>query len=318
MVACKDERNGGILKENYKMKNGNFIKTSWKKFAKFSLGAKIVLTFYFVLFVFEAIIHLFPIFFVLNNSFKNTYDPLNAMAVEFDLFTTKNFVNVFTKFKWGGLNFFGMFINSLWSTCLYIFVNVASSTMLAYALARFRFPGRNFLYGIVIFIQTVPIMGGGAADFKLRSSLGMVNNPGLLWISWAMGFDYTCFILYGIFQGISRSYSESAKLDGASSLQVLLKIMLPQALPAILAMCVTNFTTRWNDYATFQLYLSKYPNLAFGLYQFANSGSNTSAYAGGKLTYYAALLCASVPVIVIYASSQSLILKNIAVGGLKG
>lgn len=290
----------------------------FKKFHNFSFGAKAVLIFYFLLFLFEACLHLMPVFFVLNNSFKNTYDPLNALAIQPELFTFRNFLNVFSKFKWSGMGFFDMMFNSLWATVLYIIVNVASSTMLAYALARFRFPGRNFLYGIVIFIQTVPLFGGAAADFKLRNALGMVNNPALIWISWAMGFDYTCFILYGIFQGISRSYSESAELDGANQLQILLKIMFPQAFPAILAMAVTNFTTRWGDYSTFQIYLNKFPNLAFGLYQFANSGSNTSAFAGGKLTYYSALLCASLPVIIIYSASQGLILKNISVGGLKG
>lgn len=300
------------------MKLKNSVKSKLTKFTRFGFWAKVVLILYFLLFLFETIIHLLPVFFVLNNSFKNTYDPLNSLAIQPELFTLNNFINVFTKFRWAGIGFFQMFVNSLWSSVLYIFVNVASSTMLAYGLARFRFPGRKFLYGIVIFIQTVPIMGGGAADFKLRSSLGMVNNPALLWISWAMGFDYCCFILYGIFQGISRSYSESAELDGANQLQVLLKIMLPQAFPAILAMAVTQFTTRWNDYTTFQLYLNKYPNLAFGLFQFANSGSNTSMFSGGKLTYYATLLCASLPIVIIYASSQTLILKNIAVGGLKG
>ena len=242
------------------MKIINKAKSALKKFKGFSVLAKIVLIVFFLLFAVEAVIHLIPVFFILNNSFKNTYDPLNSLSIQPELFTFQNFLNVFTKFKWAGVDYFGMIMNSLWATCLYIFVNVASSTMLAYALARFRFPGRNFLFGIVVFIQTVPIMGAGAADFKLRSSLGMVNNPALLWISWAMGFDYTCFILYGIFQGISRSYSESAELDGANSLQILLEIMLPQALPAILAMCVTNFTTRWNDYTTFQIYLNKFPN----------------------------------------------------------
>ena len=300
------------------MKSKNFITRGIKKFNSFGVGARIVLIVYFLFFLLEALIHLVPIFFVLNNSLKNTYDPLNAMAVDPSLFTLQNFKNVFTKFRWAGIGYFQMMMNSLWSTVLFLIVNIGSSTMLAYALARFRFPGRNFLYGLVIFIQSIPIMGGGAADFKLRSSLGMVNNPFLLWISWAMGFDYSCFILYGIFQGISKSYSESAELDGASQLQVITRIMFPQAFPAILALCVTNFTSRWNDYSTFQLYLNKYPNLAFGLFQFANSGSNTSAFAGGKLTYFASLLCAALPVVIIYASSQTLILKNIAVGGIKG
>lgn len=293
------------------------VKTSVRKFNKFSLGAKVVLIFYFCLFVFEAIIHLMPVFFVVNISFKNAYNPLDAFAIEPELFTFQNVLDVFTKFKVSGnLGILGMFYNSLWSTTLRIVTSVASSTMLAYALARFRFPGRNFLYAIVIFIQTVPIMGAGAADFKLRQALGMVNNPALIWISWAVGFDYTCFILYGTFQGISKSYSESAELDGASQLQVLCNIIFPMAFPAILAMSITNFTGHWDDYATFQIYLNKFPNLAYGLYQYGNS--KDGAFKGGKMGYYAALLCSCMPVVIIYTCSQTLILKNIAVGGLKG
>ena len=301
-----------------KVKNvKSLLKDTVKKFTRFSWGARAVLIFYFALFLAEAIIHLLPVFFIVNNSFKNAYDPLNAFAVRFDLFTMRNFLNVFTSFKVsGGVGFFQMFFNSLWSTTLRIVVSVASSTMLAYGLARYRFPGRNFLYGVVIFIQTVPIMGGGAADFMLRSALGMVNNPALIWISWAVGFDYTCFILYGTFQGIARSYSESAELDGASQLQVLVQIVFPMAFPAILAMAITQFTSYWDDYATFQIYLSKFPNLAYGLYQYSHSKQGT--FSGGKMTYYAALLCASMPVVIIYTCSQSLILKNISVGGLKG
>lgn len=293
------------------------LKTSWKKFKNFSVGAKAVLIFYLVFFIVEAIIHLMPVFFVVNVSFKNKYDPLNAFAIEPQLFTMSNFLNVFTKFKVSGnLGFFGMFFNSLWSTTLRIFVSTASSTLLAYALARGRFPGRNFLYGVVIFVQTVPIMGASAADFKLRLALGMVNNPATIWISWAVGFDYTCFILYGTFQSISRSYSESAELEGANQWQVLWNIVFPMAFPAILAMSITSFTGHWDDYATFQIFLNKYPNLAYGLYQYGTS--KQGAFLGGKMTYYAALLCSSLPVVIIYTCSQTLILKNIAVGGLKG
>lgn len=293
------------------------IKSSCKRFSRFSLGTKLVLIFYFIFFLLEAVLHLLPVFFVLNISFQNSYDPLNAFAIRPDLFTMQNFVNVFTKFKVAGnVGYFQMFFNSLWSTTLRIVVSTASSTMLAYALARLRFPGRNFLYAVVIFVQTVPVMGGGGADFKLRLALGMVNNPALIWISWAVGFDYTCFILFGTFQGISRSYSESAELDGAGQWQILFKIVLPMAFPAILAMSITSFTGHWDDYGTFQIYLSKYPNLAYGLYQYGNS--KQGMFSGGKMTYYAALLCASMPVIIIYTCSQTLILKNIAVGGLKG
>ena len=294
----------------------NHLKEGWKKFNRFSLGAKIILVAYFLFFVFEAVLHLMPVFFVLNNALKSSYKPLEAFTVQPELFTLQNVANVFTKFKIAGnVGYFGMFFNSLWSTTLRIITSVASSTMLAYALARFRFPGRNFLYGVVIFVQTVPLMGAGAADFQLRNALGMVNNPATIWISWAIGFDYTCFILYGTFQGVSQSYSESAELEGANQLQVLIKIIFPMAFPAILAMSITSFTSHWDDYATFQIFLGDFPNLALGLFTWGNSKQGSFA---GKNLYYAALLCAALPVIIIYTCSQTLILKNIAVGGLKG
>ncbi len=292
------------------------LRLSWKRFKHFSIGAKLLLIFYLLLFVLEAAIHLFPVYYIINNAFKLTYNPMETFAVDLSQFTLKHFFRVFSDFTVSGnLTFMGMFFNSLWSTTLRIVTSVISSTMLAYALARFRFPGRNFLYGVVIFIQTVPIMGAGAADFKLRLALGMVNNPATIWISWATGFDYTCFILYGTFLGISRSYSESAELDGASQLQVLCNVVFPMAFPAILAMSITNFTSYWDDYATFQIFLGDYPNLAYGLYSYSTSKAGGFK---GKPMYYAALFWSAVPVIIIYACSQTLILKNIAVGGLKG
>lgn len=294
------------------------FKAAWKRFTAFSVGARIALVMFFLLFLFEALIHLLPIFWVINVSFKDAYDPLNSFAIELDMFTLKNFANVFKYFEVSGLGYFQLLMNSLWTTVLYIVVNVLSSTMLAYALARFRFPGHNFLYAFLLFKRTIPIMSSGSAGFKLAVSLGMINNPALIWLGWAEGFDYTCFILYGTFKGISASYSESAELDGANQLQILTRIVFPQAFPAILALAITNVTGRWNDWSTSQIYLSQYPNLAYGLYQFANGGSTSSAFKGGKLTYYAALLCTAAPVVIIYACSQTLILKNISVGGLKG
>ena len=302
------------MKSNIKT---NILKSAWKKFISFSIGARIALILFFFLFVFEAIIHLMPIFWVVNTSFKSVYSPLNSFAVEPELFTFNNLKLVFTKFKILGLRYTGMLMNSLWTTVLYIFVNVMSSTLLAYALARLNFPGKDFLYGLLIFIRTIPIMSTGSANFKLCVALGMVNNPLLIWLGWAGAFDYTCFILYGTFKSISKTYSEAAEIEGANQFQVLFRIIFPQAFPAILALAVTNITARWNDYTTSQIYLNKYPNLAYGLYQFAN-GSNNASFSGGKLMYYAALLCAALPVVIIYATTQGLILKNISVGGIKG
>ena len=143
----------------------------------------------------------------------------------------------------------------------------------------------------------------------------MINNPATIWLAWAMGFDYSAFVMYGTFQSISNSYKESAELDGANNLQVLWYIMLPQIIPCIVALAVTNFVSRWNEYSTSQIYLNKYPNLAYGLFIFEKKMVHSS---NGEGIYYAALIITAIPGVLIYALSQNAVINNISVGGLKG
>lgn len=208
-----------------------------------------------------------------------------------------------------------MLWNSVWQTAMYLFINLLSSTLVAYTTAKFRFPGRKLLYGLMIFTQTIPIVGTGAASYKLRYAMGMINNPAWIWFYWAMGFDYACFVMYGTFQGISDTYSESAEIDGASELTVLLKVVLPQAFPAIVALLITNFVTRWNDYASAQISLNHYPNLAYGLFLFQKDSQYDTNSRG---LYYAALVLTAVPGVVLYAVFQNFVIKNVSVGGIKG
>ena len=191
----------------------------------------------------------------------------------------------------------------------------ASGIAIAYAVARFRFPGRDFLYGLVIFAKTIPIIGSGPAEFKLISSLGMVNNPALIWLAWAGGFDFAFIVLYGTFKGISQTYSEAAKIDGANNLYVLFNIILPQATPAIIALSIEEAIGIWNNYGTVMIYLREYPNLAYGLYLFS---AESNYIVDSKPIYFAAVVISSIPPIVLYMANLNKILTNITTGGLKG
>lgn len=287
-----------------------------KKFKNLHWTVKLTLSGFFLFFLIEAIIQVFPFLWVINNALKTTneyYD--SAMAIT-RTWKIANFAKVFTEFKVDGtIGYLTMFWNSTWQTFVYLFVNLFSSMFIAYALAKFRFPGRGLLYGIMIFTQTIPIVGTGAAGYKLRYQWGMVNNPWTMWLSWAVGFDYSAFILYGTFQGVSNSYAESAEIDGANEFDILFKIIFPQIVPAMLALMVTNFVARWNDYTTSQIYLNKYPTLAYGMFLFQKESSYMS---DGKGIYFASLIMTAIPGVLMYACFQGLIINNISVGGLKG
>ena len=168
----------------------------------------------------------------------------------------------------------------------------------------------------MIFTQTIPIVGTGAAMFRHMVTLKMYNNPATIWFAWSMGFDYSAFVMFGFFSGISISYMEAASIDGASEWQIYTKVMLPQMFPCIIALMITNFVTKWNDYATSQIYLNNFPTLAYGLFLFeqkSNFGDST------KLgIYYAALIITSIPGVILYSTMQNFVIKNMTIGGLKG
>lgn len=269
-----------------------------------------------ILFTFIAIICIYPLLWAFNNSLK-TFDEYSEnnfiLTKSWDFY---NYFKVFNgTFQYNGITYLGMLYNSLWILVVRVFVNIASSLMLAYALARFEFPGQKFLFAVVIFANTIPIIGSGPATFKLLNSLKMVENPTTIWLSWAGGFDFAFIVLYGYFKGISPSYSESAYVEGAGELRVFFSIILPQVVPCIVAIMITQAIGVWNDYSTIMIYLRTMPNLAYGLYMF----NTESIYiSNSKPIYFAAAVISAVPVIILYACTQKLILTNMTAGGLKG
>ena len=298
------------------MKKSGKIKNTLLKFGALSWTVKLFLILMFVYFLLLAAVHVIPFLVVINNSLKTATEIRDSMLAVTKSWQFKNYLDMFKLFKvQGDIGFFVMLLNSVWQTFLFLFVNILSSTLVAYTLAKYRFPGRNILFGLMIFTQTIPIVGTGAAGYRLMDALKMINNPALIWLSWAMGFDYAAFIMLGSFQSVSNSYMEAAEIDGASPSQIFFKVMLPQIFPAILAVMVTNFVGKWNDYSTAQIYLNKFPNLAYGAFQFEQA----SRYlANAKGIYYAVLFIVAVPGVLIYAFSQNFIMKNVSVGGIKG
>lgn len=293
------------------------IKSAFRKWRNLSWGVRIFLSLFFVFFLFEAVVNFYPFLWTINNSLKTfeefSESPTTAIT---STWAFSNYLKVFDQFTVNGtVRYAEMLWNSVWQTGVFLVVNLSSSMFVAYALAKFRFPCKNLLYAILIFVQTIPIIGTGAAAYKLRFELGMINNPALIWICWASGFDYSAFVLYGTFQGVSGSYSESAELDGANEFDILFKIIFPQVFPAMLALMVTNFVSRWNDYSFTQVNLNNYPNLAYGMFLY-QTASNWSA--DGKVVYYASLIMSAVPGVLLYACFQGLIINNLTVGGLKG
>jgi len=291
------------------------------KFKKQPVSVKIIYVVFFVMFFVFAAIYIYPLLWAFINSLKSMKEYATDSLSMPTEWLWRHYYEVFTEFQAvplsGGAPFryMDMLFNSLWMLVVKVFVNVASSMLLAYALARFRFPGSKFLYVLVIFANTIPIIGAGPAAYKLAMNLGMVNNPFTIWLMWAGGFDFAFIVLYGYFKGVSPSYSESAKIDGANNWTCFIKVILPQVTPCIAAIAITQATGVWNDYSTPMIYMRDYPNLAYGMYLFKDS---SFLVKDSMPIYFAAAVISCLPVIILYSCSQNLILNNMTTGGLKG
>ena len=230
-------------------------------------------------------------------------------------YTLNNFVKAFKELKDDitGTTFTGMFFNSLWITFGMDFCGLAVKITTAYALAFYDFKGKGAIYKFFILQMIIPGFGSTTSTYRLLATMGMIDNP-LFLLSMISGHGMTMLIFYGYFVGLSRSYAEAARIDGANEFLIFFKISLPMAKSVILALFVQSFIGLWQDYGSILIYFPSYPTLATGLFKY----SARAAYVMDTPTYFAGLIIANIPITILFAVFNKTMLENITIGGLKG
>lgn len=280
---------------------------------------KILFILVFVIFAVYAISLVFPFIWLIVNSLQDklTYQ-LNAITGEAFALPEKldfsNYEFAFSKLESGGTNIFGMFFNSIWYTVFIAGGGILACSCTGYILAKYHFKASDVVYSVIIFTMTIPIVGTTGATFRLANDLGVYNTPFFAAMISLTGYGMNFLVLYGFFRNVSKSYAEAAFIDGASHLQVFLKVMLPQAFPIMTTLAIVSSISAWNDYNTVLLYMPSFPTIASGMF----SVSRTLPRAGNTPAYYAALVISILPVMIVYISFSDTIMKNFSVGGLKG
>ena len=287
---------------------------------KRTAAEKVLYAFVFAVFTLYALSLILPFLWLIINSLqdKTTYE-INLVLGKTFAFPKKldwsNYAYAFQKLTYNNTNIFGMFFNSVWYTFVRIFGGVIASAFTGYALAKYTFRGRNVIFAVIIFSMTVPIVGTTGATFKLVNDiLHIYNTPFYPILKYFSVIGMNFLVMYGFFKNISWSYAEAAFIDGASHSKVFFKVMLPQATSAVITLGILTGITAWNEYMDVLLYLPNFPTIASGLY----GVSRTLPREGYSTAYFAALVISLVPVFVTFCCFSDVIMKNFAVGGLKG
>lgn len=133
---------------------------------------------------------------------------------------------------------------SLGATILPIFV----ASLAAYAFAWLEFPGRDWLFLVVVALLVVPLQMALIPIFSLYNTLGLFDTIlGLVLFHTAFGLPFAIFLLRNFFIGIPRDLLEAARIDGASEFRIFFRVILPLGLPAIASLAIFQFLWVWND-----------------------------------------------------------------------
>ena len=246
-------------------------------------------------------------------SLKSRFEYITDMVSLPKEWMFSNYITAFTELSTGGNNMFVMLFNSLWYSIGNSFCAIAVTTVTAYVIAKYQFILGKVVYWLCIAVIIIPILNNLPSQFMLARVLGTYDTP-LTVITSLGGVGFNTLLLYSFFKGIDPSYAEAAYVDGASHLQIFVKIMLPLALTPISALMMQHFTVLWNDSEGPMVFLPSYPTLASGLYIYQVEAMRTL----NQPVLYAGLLMASLPIVVLWIVFNKNLMSLQFGGGIKG
>jgi multiple sugar transport system permease protein len=214
---------------------------------------------------------------------------------------------------WNQLNFPRLLTNTFGIALLSTIGAVFSSILVAYGFARFRFPGRNLLFFILLGTIILPNQVTLLPQYVIFSWLGWNGTWLPLIVPHFFANAFNVFLLRQYFMTIPREMDESAMIDGAGPFRILRSVIIPQSIPAITAVTLFHFFWAWNDFFVPLLYLANKPELqplSIGIQQY------NALYASQPTLIQASAVLAMIVPVVIFFLAQRAFMRGVVVTGV--
>lgn len=268
----------------------------------------------FVILCIVSIAILYPLFFILNNSFKGRFfisaDPF-GLPNEETFAGLGNYVNGLV--KTGLLNAIGW---SLFITVVSVILIILFTSMTAYYITRVKSKYATMLYYMFTFSMIVPFqmvmftMTGLADKFHLRNPLGMC----ILYLGFGAGLSV--FMFSGFVKSIPLEIEEAAIIDGCNPLQNFFRVIFPILKPTAITVAILNAMWIWNDFLLPYLVIgisTKYKTIPVVVQMLVGSNGNKDLGA-----LMAMLVLSIIPIIIFYLTCQKYIIEGVVAGAVKG
>lgn len=276
------------------------------------------LIFIYVILILWAMTTIYPIFWVVQNSFK-AKDKILADSFSLpmgDLFTLANYTRAFKN-----LNIFRAYGNSIFiSGCVTVIVMLLAG-LASYALVRFHFKGKELINSLIIAAMMFPVFATIIPVFTMEMKWGIVNTN-----NWFMtmlsvilpqvagNLSFAIIVLSGYIQSLPIDLEEAAHLEGCSIPGIFFRVIVPLSKPSFVTVAVFSFLWSYNDLFT-QMFFLRRPEMR-AITRLLNELTSQEGTNYGLMA--AAVTLIVIPVIILYVFLQKYIIRGMTAGAIKG
>ena len=285
---------------------------------KLSTAHKIGRFFQYFVLILVGVIMIYPLVWMVGAPFKSNAEIFAGIGFLTANPTLQGYIDAVTQNYGGDISIWRAFINTYSFVIPKVIFTVISSVIAAYGFSRFKFKGRDMLFGIMISTLFLPQVVLNVPQYLMYNSFGWINSPFYLplWVPSLFATEtYFVYQLVQFMRSIPHDLDEAAAIDGCGPVKILYKIIAPMLSPSLVACGLFQFMWSCNDYMGPLLYVqtpSKYPMSIFvKLSMDADSGFNWNRIL-------ALSLISIIPQLVVFFCAQDAFIDGISAGAVKG
>ncbi|MGY9036316.1 MAG: carbohydrate ABC transporter permease [Rhodobacterales bacterium] len=193
-------------------------------------------------------------------------------------------------------------------------IQVAVALPAAYALAKLKFWGREAVFGLVLFCLLIPVHAIALPLYIMLAKLGLTNTYAALVVPWTISV-FGIFLMRQFFMTVPDDLIDAARMDGMSEFAIVWRVMLPTAIPALLAFAIFSIVAHWNDYFWPRIVVTGNRDLftpPLGLREFKGDGDGS--FFGPMMATATVIVT---PLIVAFLIAQRRFIEGITLSGMK-
>ena len=286
---------------------------------KLSTAHKIGRFFQYFVLILVGVIMIYPLVWMVGATFKSNAEIFAGIGFLTANPTLQGYIDAVTQNYGGDISIWRAFINTYSFVIPKVIFTVISSVIAAYGFSRFKFKGRDLLFGIMISTLFLPQVVLNVPQYLMYNSFGWINSPFYLplWVPTLFATEtYFVYQLVQFMRSIPHDLDEAAAIDGCGPVKILYKIICPMLSPSLVACALFQFMWSCNDFMGPLLYVTTPRKYPMAIFVKLSMDSTSEGIQWNRIL--ALSLISIIPQLLVFFAAQDSFIDGIAAGSVKG